>query len=1255
MDGYPAHYVSHNLPLVILFGLGSTDPKPRDNIEEQYPLLQEKGIYISSDLPSVTGSAGQELLDCFHSFDAKDAAWNNRPGKAKMGAMGFTYRNVGRAFTLPPHKAKPPSAFPSPTTEDGGLRRASLTPILHSPLSPLSSDSPLYPDGIMSSFWFSKHQWLLPSALVSFFNFSVDPNSSILQDNKLKTEINALRTSITSSSYKIRLIVVLVCEDSGTDPNPIERVANIRRATSMDSKYLFYVPSRLSIIETQAFVGTILASIQPSCLEYYRDLSKHARRKRNRTTVPLPTVPPIYGTSQTLSSQGWTVRYETKLGFFAEFRQEMDAASRNYETAYESLLDRDVFESIASWSPRFDETRLLADVLAIRILRCLLWTGQTTSAVQSWSNHRALIQDLVNRKGKGSGTYGWEAWEARWSAIMAELIDKVDVPIFHVPDQTIPSETALSEVPDIYAIPEKAFSSDERLPPWDLLHHEGYWLRRSAQKTKARRKLALSMPKGDRSSPGQSPASQIASKSHLYDTYLCPEPHEEYGLPGHTSFDHGALLIDTFRKAAGQFSQRHQNRAATRMEFEMAREYMRAGRWEEAMDLIKPLWQNLSWRKEGWWKLVEEISWAVRACARHLGDGEVLVAVEWELLSNSLTPRSSWQYDILKCLDGLDIEEKPIATIPCDSTAPSLSAVFTFKATEVRVGEPMQAQLTIHSHLHPDSAAIRLSEIALMLEGGIPGLVIADDSSQRAPLDITKGSTFLYHITFDEASKEPGTASPPPSMFDTTKPLSGSADLIFFPGIDKVFFFTIVPRHAGEVVACRVCLGIREEQFDLNIIVPLRDHISRTNWWLQGQTGLLREKLDLEHPCSIVVRPKPPKIQIAFPGLRKAYYTDETVEIKVEVTNEEREDTDVGLSVQLISNAQNVPMIHWTSPSYPESSNNTAIDSVPSGTITPEHSLGRLQSSATRSKALMFQASSETAEYTLELKAHYHLVSDPHTSIVKAETKELIFMRPFDSNFEFKPHVHPDPWPNYFQLHDVDYGRIVSKSTGIIQEWSVTAKFTSFALEPLLIQAMYLIVREIRHDISCQVVTSDDASQTAITLDPTGSIDRDFRFIIQDAALEDRRPSTLRFELEVLWKLRSESAKAITTFMPLPHLTVPLGEPRVLASVQKQTILSPLVHVLYTLENPSMHLLTFQLSMDSSEDFAFSGPKIVRVQLLPLTRHTVRYSLLPARSSTWIRPNLKVVDIGFGKTLQVSAAGSSKSDKLGLAIWIDAE
>lgn len=101
MDGFPAHYVTHNLPFIILFGLGATEPGPASDIEKSYPLLQEKGIYISSDLPNVSGTTAAELLDSFREFDAKDATWNSRPGKGKMGTMGFTYRTVGRVGQEP--------------------------------------------------------------------------------------------------------------------------------------------------------------------------------------------------------------------------------------------------------------------------------------------------------------------------------------------------------------------------------------------------------------------------------------------------------------------------------------------------------------------------------------------------------------------------------------------------------------------------------------------------------------------------------------------------------------------------------------------------------------------------------------------------------------------------------------------------------------------------------------------------------------------------------------------------------------------------------------------------------------------------------------------------------------------------------------------------------------------------------------------------------------------------------------------------
>ena len=94
MDGYPRNYTSHNVPLVVLSGLGRTSTS--DGTEARYPLFQEKGVRISSESPSISGSGAEELSECFRDFDARDAAWNHWPSKGKMGTMSFTYRHVGR-------------------------------------------------------------------------------------------------------------------------------------------------------------------------------------------------------------------------------------------------------------------------------------------------------------------------------------------------------------------------------------------------------------------------------------------------------------------------------------------------------------------------------------------------------------------------------------------------------------------------------------------------------------------------------------------------------------------------------------------------------------------------------------------------------------------------------------------------------------------------------------------------------------------------------------------------------------------------------------------------------------------------------------------------------------------------------------------------------------------------------------------------------------------------------------------------------
>ena len=1144
--------------------------------------------------------------------------------------------------------------------------------MLHSPISPLTPDSPLFPDGIMSPLWFSKHQCLLPSAVIAFYSFTMDENNSTLQDNKLKTEINGLKTSISSSTYRFRFVIVLVAEEDGDQPSSAERVGNIRRGTSLDSRSLFLLPNGLSPVELRAFIGTVLASLQPTCIEYYRDLSKHARRKKARGAVPPPTVPPTWGTSQTLSTQGWNVRYEIKLGTFAEFRQEMDAAGHSYEAAYENLVDSDILESVASWSPRFDEARLLADILASRILRCLLWTGQTTSAVQSWNNHRSRMQDLVDRKGKGSSTYGWQAWEARWSSVMAELIYKVDVPIFHVPENLNADDESF-EAPDIYAIPEKAFASESHLPPWDLLHHEGYWLWRSARHTKARRKLALGIPKEDRNSPGQSPASTIASRTHLYDTFLCPEPHKEYGLPGKESFDHSALLIDTLGRATYHFSIRQQSRFAERTAFDMSREYMKSGRWEEAMTTLKPLWQNSSWRKAGWWHLLEEASWAVRACARNLGDGETLIAAEWELLSNSFSSRTNWTYNFAGCLEGLDIEETPHAHIDSEALAPCLAASFAFATRAGSVGILLQSQLSLSSRMHDGSAPTTFRELVLFFEGGLQQIrLFHDDTIEPTATDRT-GFVEICQVDLTENLDDedsPREASSP------LRELHGRANLTFSPKASKVLAFQSVPREAGEVRASRITLAIHEELFTTEINVPLRERNRPAEWWHKDGSVLSRSQLDFERHCAIEIKPKPPKLRVEMPGLLETYYTDEKIGIRVSLVNEEDDAVEVILSASLTGSGERTPPIHWSSRKVDAGDDSEGTDIT--NQQHEDYPVGQLQPSETREEGISLQALPQMAEYSLEVRADYTLSADPKTLVSTTIRKNLSFIGPFEANCDFLPRENDDPWPSFFTVSQAELDD--KRPSGLVQKWTLAAKVASFGVEPLAVERTTLRIVESTYGAVCTLHQPEGKDPAEIVLQPNELADRVFDMDVQAATLDDTHTSIVSFELDIFWRrtevaaspsdalptnsqhspsspsLSTTTKPATKTTLLVPSLPVPFGEPRVLASAHPSPARpTTLIHLAYTLENPSLHVLTFRLTLDASDDFAFSGPKSATATLVPRSRATVRYNLLPTRQGVWLRPALKVVDLGFGKVLGVQAAAGCQADRRGLMVWAEAE
>jgi hypothetical protein len=477
----------------------------------------------------------------------------------------------------------------------------------------------------------------VPAVYISFFNFTTDPITNSLHDNQLKTEVNRIKSQIQKSDYRTRHVVVLISNKTTPEtPDIEERLANIRRTTGLDPKNsLFFLPPTSSTAEIRAFVATVLSTLQPICVEYYRDLTKHARRKKGRGTIPPPTAPPTRGTSQTLSYPGWGVRYDFKLGVFAEFRQEMDAAQRHYNFALEALFGPEgIFETTASWSPRWDEIRLLADTIALRHIRCQLWNGYPTSAAQTWLRYKARLQDVLDRRGKGTSNYGWQAWESRWAQVMAQLIQRTELPVFR-PIQPIAGIDTLAEKVDaFFASPEKQIPVGERIPPWELLHHAGYWHKLSADHAKRRYILARDMPEDDRTPPGMSPATRVSNRNQIYDSYLVPQPHEELPVPGvGGGFEHWRDISEKLETAASEFKIRGQTRKVDQLDLDAGRTFMHVKRFDDAFKVLRPLWETMAWRKDGWWTLASEVLWTLHESALRVQDAATYLATEWELYS----------------------------------------------------------------------------------------------------------------------------------------------------------------------------------------------------------------------------------------------------------------------------------------------------------------------------------------------------------------------------------------------------------------------------------------------------------------------------------------------------------------------------------------------------------------------------------------------------------------------------------------------
>jgi hypothetical protein len=1084
-------------------------------------------------------------------------------------------------------------------------------------------------------------------------SLAADPNQSSLQDNLLKSEIHNIRSVISSTNYKTKLVVVFLGDGAIASSVLDERVANIKKFCNLDAKSLFYLPAASSQAEIAEFVQNLLSTLHPICVEYYRDLSKHARRKRSRGSTPPPTIAPTAGTSQILPMQGWNSRYEFKLGVFAEFRQEMDAACRNYESAYESLFSPELFDSIASWSPRFNETRMLADIIAIRIIRCQLWTEQPTGAVRSWRNHHDRIREIVDRKGRGTENYGWEAWESIWSKSMAEIIARVDLSSFSLLD----SQTQY--ISPIFASPEKPLPIGERVAPWELLHHPGYWLANALKHVRKRRNLAFQIGEEDRKPPGQSQTRTTGSKALPHDSYLAPEPYAENPLTREGGYDYRSDLSSTLKSAIESFAARGQLRTNERLQLEEAIDLIDEEAWTDAARILTDLWKKTKWRVAGWWNFLSRVGWALYQCAVQLEDQELVICMIWELSSCVFPTRPEFRYDLHAALASFEsTKSRPAIVLSSSEVVSSVMPTFAFAKAHGNVGQPLEAQICLASRMQPGAAMIRFAEIKVVFEGALRPIYLLHDEGHP----VVEEQDQILHVDLQDSSTL-AASSKKRSSAGAIVSLAGSTDLSIHAGETKVYSFNVIPREAGDVKIASISLIIEDPRFSLTLVSSdLADEVGY--WWESKQKRIIQRSFGMERDATEVeILPKPPMVRVEAPGLKEAYYTNEAVHLQFDVINDEEEAVSLSLQARLISPRAHAAALKWKDEdgaARPESDSEVGV------LVLPNRGVGNLAPTESASMTLLMDNTLDALDHELEIVVKYHVASDPETPLIRVSAFKLPFMRPFEANYSFSARYDEDTWPNFFRAPDPNEG----PANGLKQEYYVTASLYSFASGELQIDSATLVVHRSVGGAVCstspgrrkRVALHDGANQPdpdTNMIAPDETQDYGFDLMAQKIKLGDRHAVGVDLTLDIAWRRLGSLESAIST-LEIPRFVAPMSEPRVLLidpinlSQGSSSADLAVYQVKFILENPSMHFLTFNITMESSEDFAFSGPKAMSVSLVPVSRHTVEYRLLLSRTGAWIGVNLGVVDAYFGKQLRIIPAGSGvKSDKKGtVSVWI---
>lgn len=610
-----------------------------------------------------------------------------------------------------------------------------------------------------------------------------------------------------------------------------------------------------------------------------------------------------------------------------------------------------------------------------------------------------------------------------------------------------------------------------------------------------------------------------------------------------------------------------------------------------------------------------------------------------------------------KSLDGVNAP-KPSIEVNDDLGTSFLVPSFVFRHEEGKAGQTCQAQLSIKSNAAPGSAPIVLESILVQFDGSIRPILlehVPDSNRQGQEQNNVVVSVITLLETLPAALKD---ESDEGEDAGTSLHMHGTGDLTLIPGQITIFELHIPLREPGEAHVSSLKFVVNNDAFTLTHTASVQKAGSGHAWY----SGLVRRRMARTHPQSIRILPRPPKMEINEVNFRDQYYTNEAIELTFNIVNDE--DADAVAKIDIIILSEDAPNFRLR----------TADGSESRALADDEESrlqgatLGSIKASESSQITVVLTAAERPTAYNMALKVSYNLSTDPATTIIQEAAYRIEVASPFEANYELLPRLHPDPWPSLFDHDGVQNPAVETPgpSQGLAQAWCLVTKYASFASENLRVLDLDIEIAP-TDGVECETSKRKLLPVEGIEVTPNVIAETHFDVAVKRASLDERSPMGLDVSFVVNWARLTTDGQGTTnrTLLSVPRLPIFNTEPRVLASVSYATeegdgsgsTTTAMVLLDITIENASNHFLTFGLTMDPSDEFAFSGAKQTTLNLLPVSRRTLTYRLLPlgmGEKGGWIRPNLTVRDKYFQKVLRVIPTRGMKKtvDKEGFLVWV---